>query len=393
MELRQAFGRPIRVSFYVFFPAGGIGRYTNKLAQALAQYSEVSVEVACTPEYQWKNDPGYAAWEGLQSISHPMPLFRKARFIAGQFINPVRCINHIRDSGGDIVHFSNVNHLSFPYWNRRLRASNTRVAISVHDVKRQKSIINRSWEERQLKAVYRFADALFVHSVYQARELAAYAGVRKENIHVVPHGAFTHLPVPFTRNEARARLGLPLDEQIALFFGQMRDEKNLNRFIQALSMSRSKPHLVVAGKGGGGHRGMQYYQRLASKEGILDRITFMPGYLPDEQVGALFTAADWVALPYRNTFTSQSGVLNVAAGYDRPVLVSSSPVLQETVSVSDIGVACESDTVDALAEGIDRMAARVPAGYVHQFIKYRTLFSWEENARRTLEVYKRLLTR
>lgn len=387
----SAVERPVCVCFYVFFPAGGIGRYTNELARALGARSDVEVEVACTPDFQWAHDPGYRTWTGLRSISHPIPLLRRSRFLRAQFANPVRFLRRAVNAGTDIIHFANVNHLSFPYWRRELEESGLRVAISVHDVKRQKPILNKAWEEHQLKAVYRIADALFVHSAYQADELVTYAGVARDKIHIVPHGPYPHGHVAHDAADVRKRLGLPLDRQVALFFGQLRDEKNLAGLIRALPLSKNRPHLLVAGEGGGAHRGADFYRDLARKVGVADRVTFLARYIPDEEVGELFAASDWVALPYSNSFTSQSGVLNIAAHYERPVLVSSSPVLHETVRRSDIGVACDGDEPGALAAGIDQLCTQVMNNYSYAFAQYRQQFSWDENARLTSEVYRRML--
>ena len=84
-------------------------------------------------------------------------------------------------------------------------------------------------------------------------------------------------------------------------------------------------------------------------------------------------------------------MLNVAAHYERPVLVSSSPVLHETVQRCNIGVACAGDSVPALAEGIERITQQVRRKHVFTFEEYRKAYSWEENARRTLAVYRQLL--
>jgi glycosyltransferase involved in cell wall biosynthesis len=108
-------------------------------------------------------------------------------------------------------------------------------------------------------------------------------------------------------------------------------------------------------------------------------------------VPQLFAVSDWVALPYARHFTSQSGVLNIAAHYRRPVLTSDAPVLAETVRRHDIGVVCEGDDPAAIAAGLDRLLDRLRAGHRHDFEAYEVAHSWEENARRTAAVYRQLL--
>lgn len=378
----------LRVGFYVFFPGGGIGRYTHELMKAMGKCASVQVEVICTPDYEWAHAEAYDNWMGLSSISHRIPTLRRLRFVLGQFVNPPRAVHYACEKDLDIIHFSHINHLSFPFWRKRLEESNLGIAASAHDVRRQKSIISRWWEERQLKAFYRFVDALFVHSEYQARELVDFAGVDRAKIHIVPHGPYAHSRVQDQKDQIRAKWGLPLNDQVALVFGQIRDDKNLDGFIQALAHTSTAPFVVVAGSEVGKHRGVSYYETIARRSGVDQRIRFVPRYLTDEEVGELFVASDWVALPYHEGFTSQSGVLNVAVRYDRPVLVGTAPVLREAVQNNNIGLASPSISPQDLASAIDTMVERTSDSYNYAFQAYRQRHSWAENARRTLEVYR-----
>ncbi len=383
--------RPLCVGFYVFFPSGGIGRYTHELMRALGRHAGVEVEVLCTPDFEWKADPAYRAWDGLRALSHPVPFVRRTNFVIGQFVNPKRAIAYVRERGLDVLHLANVNHLTFPFWRRALDESGVPVVLSAHDIRRQKAILYRSWEDRQLQAFYRRSDALFVHSRYQEKELIDFAGVDPGRIHVVPHGPYPHRPVTRSREAIRSSLGLPSDRPVALFFGQLRDEKNLDGLLRALARASGDTHLLVAGAPSSRHRDAEYYRSLVGRLGLEGRVTFLVRFIEEEEVGELFVASDWVALPYREDFTSQSGVLNVAAHYRRPVLVSSAPVLRETVETCDIGVVAPGDTVEALAEGIEAMNARLVAGHAHAFEAYERHYSWERNAEITLSVYRRLV--
>lgn len=383
--------RTIKVCFYIFFPSGGIGRYTNELMRTLAGEGGLSVEAICSPDYAWLGSDAYSTWANLKSISHPFPPIRRLRFLVGQFVNPARCVGHADRSGADIIHFSNINHLSFPYWKRKLENTNLRVAVTVHDVRRRKAIVNGTWETAQLKAFYNFADALFVHSRYQASELADFAGVPSNKIYVVPHGPYEHGEPTDTRDQLRANMGFRPDEHVALFFGNIRDDKNLDGFIRAMSKTSPELRLIVAGRGESRHRSVSYYRRLANELGVSSRTTFISRYIPDAEVADLFTLSDWIALPYHDTFTSQSGVLNVAAHYSRPVLVSSAPVLKETVDACDIGAAAHGDSVEAISDGIDTMGRLVRDGHEFDFDSYRETFSWKCNAECALQVYRRLV--
>lgn len=379
---------PVKVSFYISFPGGGIGRYTNELMNALGTQLGADVELICLPEFEWRDGIGYNTWAGLRSISHEIATLRRASFLIGQFVNPIRGIRHAIKSGSDVIHFADFSHLTFPMWRWALERSSLKVAISAHDIKRQKAILHRGWEDWQLKSAYQYADALFVHSEYQAGELVQFANVNPQKVHVVPHGPYPYGEVAQGKEVLREEFDLPKNKQIALFFGQIRDEKNLNGFLRGMVRTNVDPHLLVAGRSGGRHRGAEFYQQLATALGIDDRVYFIDRFIEEEEVSKLFTLADWVALPYENSFTSQSGVLNVAAHYNKPVLASSSPVLAETVRKANIGVSCTGDAPASLAEGIEKIYHDVESGREFDFTQYKQDYSWEENARCTLNVYR-----
>lgn len=374
----------MRIAFYLYFPGGGIGRYTHHLASALQQKGAECM-VLCSPDYQWRQAATYPIWGGLKSILHAFPPMRKARFLLRQWSNPLLAIRYARDHGFDVLHFSNINHITFPFWRNALAKSGLLVSATVHDVRRKKTILNRRWEEQQLKAFYRFADVLFVHSEYQAQELMAYAEVERTKIYIVPHGPYPHSGGNHDRRIARVELGLPEGEEIALFFGQLRDEKNLDSFLEAMAAGGASFHLLVAGQVGSRHRSADYYQQQVRQLSLEERVHFRLGFVPETEVGLLFTACSWVALPYQQDFTSQSGVLNVAAHFQRPLLVSNAPVLKETVEQSGIGVACTGDDAQRLAQGILKLQKMLRDGHTFPFKQYLRNFSWEANARSMVE--------
>ena len=190
MTRTHATGSQFRVLVYVFFPSGGISRYSSEMFSAIAKrLPESAVGLLAPPEYPWQRG---AATERLMSISSHHAVVRRARFLLAQIINPLLLIRAARRRRAEWIHFANVNTVFYPLWGWLLRRSASRVAISVHDVSRTKGIINLRWELRQLRRIYRDADALFVHSHEQSAHLVAFADVPRDRIHIVPHG-----PLPF----------------------------------------------------------------------------------------------------------------------------------------------------------------------------------------------------
>jgi glycosyltransferase involved in cell wall biosynthesis len=385
---------PIRVLFYLFFPSGGIGKYTHQLVEELVNYDDLEIEVACLPDYQWRDNEAYCTWPGLFGISHRAPTVRRLRFLLGQFINPRRLIKRARQVDADIIHICNINYLSFPFWARRLNAWQGKLVCSAHDVRRATHIIHRGWEERQLKRFYRHCDALFVHSMDQVDELMAFAGIERPRIFIVPHGPHVYAPPPAeSQDELRSRYRIPPGRQVALFFGYLREDKNLDGFIRAMHEARIDDlHLLVAGdKAAHGERYLMDCRIMVNELGMADRVTFDVRYIPDRELPALLKLCDWAALPHNPTFSSMSGVLNLAAFYERPVLVTPTVSFRELLADVAIGELCSSFEDADIAQGIRRMVNRVREGAKWDFEAYRARYSWESNAEITHQVYRQLM--
>src|SRR5205085_3119139 len=96
--------------------------------------------------------------------------------------------------------------------------------------------------------------------------------------------------------------------------------------------------------------GFQYYTRLIDALRNEEDVLCVPRYVPLEAVGDYLAAADVVALPYTRTY--QSGVLLAAYAAGRPVVVTDTGALKETVEPGKSGVVVAPSDAKALAHGI-----------------------------------------
>ncbi len=142
----------------------------------------------------WRNS--WKVWPGLFGISHDRQMIRKARFLVGQWRNPLCASKHFQKSGVRLIHWTDINHLAAPLWRRLLDRSGMKMVISAHDVKRGVAVLNRGYEDRQLTGLYRRADAILVHSEFQKTELVEFAEVEPAKVTVVPHGPYSERRAP-----------------------------------------------------------------------------------------------------------------------------------------------------------------------------------------------------
>lgn len=149
----------------------------------------------------------------------------------------------------------------------------------------------------------------------------------------------------WTRESARAHLGL--DGEVVAFFGYVRRYKGLDLLLRAWPRVRARrPATLVVG--GEYYEDAAPYRALAKTAG--DSVRMLDHYLPDEEVEALFKAADVVVLPYRTA--TQSGVTHVAYALGVPVITTDVGGLSETVKPGVTGLVVPPENEEALANAI-----------------------------------------
>lgn len=189
-----------------------------------------------------------------------------------------------------------------------------------------------------------------------------------------------------TRESARAALGLTGD--VALFFGYIRHYKGLDTLLQAWPRVRERrpgATLVVAGES---YEDAAPYRALVNAAGE-GAVRWLDRYIPDEEVEALFRAADVTVLPYRSA--TQSGVTHVAYALGCPVIATRVGGIAETVRDGETGLTCPPEDPAALAETIVRFFAggMRPAMAPH-IAALQAEHSWAALAASTVELVSEL---
>jgi glycosyltransferase involved in cell wall biosynthesis len=189
----------------------------------------------------------------------------------------------------------------------------------------------------------------------------------------------------YTRDTARARLGL--EGEVALFFGYVRHYKGLDTLLAAWPRVRARRPvtLVVAGEF---YERPERYRALAAAAGE-GAVRFVDRYIPDDEVEALFRAADVSVLPYRSG--TQSGVTHVAYALGTPVIATRVGGLTETVREGETGLTTAPEDPEALAAAVvrffeedlgPRMAPHIAA--------LQAEHAWDALARSTVELVDQL---
>jgi glycosyltransferase involved in cell wall biosynthesis len=143
------------------------------------------------------------------------------------------------------------------------------------------------------------------------------------------------LPDSIGTAEARQQLGYGPDDRLLLFFGFVRRYKGLSHLLEALALvpAEVRAKLLVVGEFWEPEEG---YRAQAEALGITGRVRLLNRYVPNEEVGLYFAAADVVVLPYLEA--TQSAVLQIAFGFETPVITTSVGGLPEMVRHGRLGI-------------------------------------------------------
>jgi glycosyltransferase involved in cell wall biosynthesis len=283
-----------------------------------------------------------------------------------------------RVRAADVVHYQWLGMEELT--SRMLPRARPRV-FTAHD------IVPREPRRGQSAAFRRIAqamDAVVVHSDHGAERLRSSLGVPAERIRVIQHGAFehlTHLPVERPLPPELAAVERP----VILFFGYLSRYKGVDVLLEAFAQVDGA-ELWVAGVP---RVDMDELRTLAER--APGRVRFISRFVEEEELPALFRRADLVVLPYREI--DQSGVLYAALAFARPLVVTRVGGLPELADRHGAAVAVPPDDPEALAGAIAtllREPARRERLAAAAALAARTEYSWDEVARRHLELYREL---
>lgn len=179
--------------------------------------------------------------------------------------------------------------------------------------------------------------------------------------------------------EARGALGLAPDAPVALYFGFVRPYKGLVHLLRALpSALRRLPglRLLVVGEFWDGRDG---YERELRRLRVADAVTIVDRYVPNEEVGLYFSAADVVVLPYVSA--TGSAIVQVAYGFSRPVITTRVGGLPEAVEDGATGLLVEPADPPALSGAmVDFFEKNLGPEFARNIEAARSRFSWESIA-------------
>ena len=150
--------------------------------------------------------------------------------------------------------------------------------------------------------------------------------------------------------KTKEELGFSKDSIVLLFFGYVRKYKGLDILIEAFPKILAEipeARLLIVGEF---YDKPDPYLDQIKKLGIEDKVKVVNEFVPNEDVAKYYEVSDVVILPYRSA--TQSGILNVAYGFNKPVIVTDVGGLAEFVDEGKTGFVVKPDSPSAIVEGV-----------------------------------------
>ena len=221
------------------------------------------------------------------------------------------------------------------------------------------------------------------------RNVALELGANPANVQTIGNGIDLSKFGPIPRDEARRRVGLPLDARVLVTVGTLVERKGFHRVVEVMpTLLASNPELHYLVVGGAGPEGDDSGQlrALVARLGLQERVHFL-GPMPPHALHVPLSAANLFVLSSR--YEGWANVLLEAMACGLPVVATDVGGNAEVVAHTGLGRIVPFGDADALVAAVsealqvdwDRSAIR----------SYAEANSWDVRIPQVVAVFDRLL--
>ena len=241
------------------------------------------------------------------------------------------------------------------------------------------------------------ADALIANTDAEAASLVSLYDACPDNVRVVAPGVDLYNFTP-KRKDARANLGLDKSKLIVSFVGRIQPHKGPEVLIRAISeMMVHNPELrtdlqvLITG----GASGVRNYEDIRMRELVswlkLDDVIKFLDPISREKIPDLYRSSDLVCVP---SYSESFGLVALEAqACGTPVVASAVGGLRTAVADGISGVLVDGHNPKAWSSVIARLLMEPQRRILLSMgaVEHASHFGWDVTARRTLDVYDRLI--
>lgn len=199
-----------------------------------------------------------------------------------------------------------------------------------------------------------------------------------------PHPIYDHYGDKVNKDASRAKLNIPQDKKVILFFGFIRDYKGLDLLIEAMKYLSEEYLLLIAGEVYGSFR---KYEEIIEKNSLKNRTHLHIKYIAENEVAEFFSASDVCVFPYRSA--TQSGIVGISYHFEIPVIVTNVGGLYESVENNKTGLVVPELNPKSIAETIQSyFESNLEPSFRSQIISYKIKTSWDSLSETLIKLYE-----
>ncbi len=317
----------------------------------------------------------------------------KFRFVSGfRWVSgSLKSIIHARSSGVSFFHFHIFYTNILVLFNLLLvKLVKGKVVLTIHDVT---SFADRNRSSFIANLIYKLTDTVLTHNEFSKEELIKFTSISKNDIHIVPHGNYTQfINIRKDKTQSRAKLDLPQNKTILLFFGMIKKVKGLEVLLKSMrKIIDRNPDVVLLIAGKPWENNFSNYQKIIDENNLSENVILHTKFIDYEDVEHYYCSSDLVVLPYKKIY--QSGVLMMTLSYERPALVSDLPPLKEVITDNENGFLFSSGNDEALTKKILKIISdkdNLEKVRLKGIETVNTKYGWNEIGRLTKNAYQTL---
>lgn len=197
------------------------------------------------------------------------------------------------------------------------------------------------------------------------------------------HPLYNHYGEKVDQMDAREKLKIPLNKEVLLYFGFIRDYKGLDILIKAMNHLNEEYQLVIAGEVYGS---FEKYRKIINELKLKDKITLHLNYIPENEITYFFSSADVCILPYRTA--TQSGITGIAYHFDLPVIATNVGGLTDLIEENQTGLIVNTLEDKDMADVIKHYFTNNMRLKMQPYVKmYKAKHSWEGLAKAISDFY------
>ena len=345
---------------------GGIAHYTSQLSHALIENGHETHIFSFRRQYPGWLYPGKSDKEPSQPQLQLEAKYTLDPIYPWTWINTSEAIAKLNPDAVVIHWWTTFWAPAFWCLSSLLKKKGFKVIFVIHNVAPHEPL---PWDNWLARSVLQFGDAQIVQAANEQERLLSL--LPNANSILCPHPIYNQFAyeIKISRNEARNRIMIKQDLPAVLFFGIVRPYKGLKHAIEAISILKAEGipvQLIVAGEF---WENITEYEDQIIKMNLSDQIILFDRYIPNEEVGLFFTAADIFIAPYIDG--TQSGSVKIALGFNLPIVV--------TDCVSD-DILLNSESVQIIPSGDSRALAAAISKFISGGLPKRTRSTYEDDS-------------